>query len=635
MALDLQDSYGSIEEKIKAGRTYLEVKQSAIKLKNEAKDNLEQAKNLTTTTVDKLKEQKKRYQRQIKTQMDHMLSTLQFNSGAGGASLNYVKAKFIEVLLRIGPKIFDSLVKESIHSLGCSAQQAFDGTQTLYIKVKSTDIINLLKKDPTVPNSAAAYEKLAPFTNQYPFSMNWEMWDRLQHLNQPYPIYGASGQKLFDITYVQQDGNAITGDFYKIDLVNRIGGVNTVSNFLIDYYKNINLVDTTNIFAQLMDMITGAISIDAKIGTGEIEIQSKFLLILQRILGLCFDSKKEIDVSGISKVAELDGVDESFFEFSDIDLRNIEQRITNIKKQVVEFEECQNVLLPVDTQSIIDGINNIGKVTKIEEQQKLAESLTDILTENERWRLLVPNSVDIKLTVDLSFLKNIPKAIFMSLLSPKVLLPILIMSKAIGQTVADLIGDFLSFAKLFSRFTIAMMSIIGALFIQELFKIIKRDIKRLVNEIITDIAKEKIMKKYAMILKLIQIILIIAKFIDDWRKCKSVVDEILALLNLISSGGKKGGGVPSFILAASELLDGFSNTRAAINIIEEFQKIGLPTGPMPDGSPNLVLQSELARVTGLSKEWVENGKAQIFVKPLTVTPAFVTLPTGDIYGKWY
>jgi len=424
MAIDLENAYGSIEEKIKAGRTYLDVKQSAIKIKNEVKNNLEQDKALVTTTVDKLKEQKKRFQRQMKTQMDHLVSTLQFNSGSGGASINYVKAKFIEVLVRIGPKIFDSLVKESITSLGCSAQQGFDGTQTLYIKVKSTDILNLLKRDPTEKNSAAAYEKSAPFTNQYPFSMNWEMWDRLQHLNQPYSIYGASGQKLFDITYVQQDGNGITGDFYKIDLVNRTVGVNTVSNFLIDYYKSINIVDTSNIFMQLMDAISGAFSMDLRLGTGEIEIQSKFLLILQRILGLCFDSKKEIDVSGVSKIPELDGIDESFFEFSDIDLRNIEQRITNIKKQVVEFEECQSVLLPVDSASIIDGVNKIGQITKVEDQQKLAESLTDLLTENERWKLLLPNSVDIKLTVDLSFLKNIPKAIFMALLSPKVILPL-------------------------------------------------------------------------------------------------------------------------------------------------------------------------------------------------------------------
>ena len=46
-------------------------------------------------------------------------------------------------------------------------------------------------------------------------------------------------------------------------------------------------------------------------------------------MGLCFDNRKEIDVSGIAKLAELDDIDESFFEFTDIDLRNIFDVLTN------------------------------------------------------------------------------------------------------------------------------------------------------------------------------------------------------------------------------------------------------------------------------------------------------------------
>lgn len=638
MSVDLQNSYNSVEQKIKSSRTYLEVKQDTSKILEEQKNNLEKAKSAVSTSKETLKNQKKRFQRQVKTQMDHLLSTVQFNSGAGSSTFNYIKKKFIEVTLRIGPKLLELITEQSIHALGCSAQQAFDGTQTIYIKVKSTDIQNLLKRDPNDENAAVAYEKTPPTPNTIPYSMNRELWDRLQHLNAPIPYYGASGQKLFDISYVQvaQPGN-ITGDFFKISLTNRIGGANTVSNFLIDYYKSIQILDTNNLFAQLMDQITGAISFDAKIGSGELEINNKFLLLLQRILGLCFDSKREIDVSGVSKVAELDGVDESFFEFTDIDLRYIDQQISNTQKGVVEFEECENVLLPVDSKKIIDHLLKFNKATKIEDEQKLAESLTDILTEDERWKISVPNSVDIKLSVDLSFLTSLPKAIVMTLLSPKVILPLLIMLKAIGQTAGDLIENFLSLFKYLRKYIIGLMSSIGAIFVKELFEIIKKDIKKLVGEILGDIAKEKAMKKMAMILKLIQLILIIARFVDDWKKCKSVVDEILALLNLIGGGGKgvAGSSVPSFLLAASELLDGFSTTRGAINIIEEFQKLGLPTGPMPDGSPNLVLQSEIARLKGIMNEANENGKTQVFIKPLTVTPAFMTIPAGNIYGKWY
>jgi hypothetical protein len=480
-----------------------------------------------------------------------------------------------------------------------------------------------------------AYEPTLPAPNQIPYSMNRELWDRLQHQSQITQIFGASGQHLFDISYEQTGPGGITGDFFKVRLFNRVTGTNTVSNFLIDYYKSIKLVDTSNLFSQLMDQITGAVSFEAKVGTGELEVTNKFLLLLQRILGLCFDNKREIDVGGTSKVAELDGIDESFFEFTDIDLRTIDQTISNITKGVVEFEECQEVLLPVDSKNIVGGLIKFNKISKVEDQQKLAESLTDLLTEDERWKLLVPTSVDIKLAADFSFLTNLPKAIMMALISPKVLLPILIMSKAIGQTVTDLIEDLTSFIKNFKKYTIQIMAEIGGIFVKELFETIKKDIKKLINEIISDISKEKVLKKYAIILKLIELILIIIRFVDDWKKCKSVVDEILALLNLIGSGTGKSSAIPSFLLAASELLDGFSNTRAAINIIEEFQNLGLPTGPTPDGSPNLVLQSELARVKGIFREVTENGKAQIFVKPLTVTPAMVTLPAGNIFGKYY
>jgi len=54
---------------------------------------------------------------------------------------------------------------------------------------------------------------------------------------------------------------------------------------------------------------------------------------------------------------------------------------------------------------------------------------------------------------------------------------------------------------------------------------------------------------------------------------------------------------------------------------------------MPDGSPNLYLQAKVAEIKGVEKERTENGKVQVFVKPLPVSPAGVTLPAGNIFGK--
>jgi hypothetical protein len=175
------------------------------------------------------------------------------------------------------------------------------------------------------------------------------------------------------------------------------------------------------------------------------------------------------------------------------------------------------------------------------------------------------------------------------------------------------------------------MSKISSLFIEELFNVLKKDITSLVSTILNDLVREKALKRYAIVLKLVSVLLLVSNFVKDFRKCKSVVDEILQLLNLVSSS--VGFRIPAPILVAAELLDGFSPQRALINIIEEYQKLGLPTGALPDGSPNLMLQSKLAELIGTQREEDENGKVQVFIKPLTVTPAGLTLPAGNIFGK--
>ena len=204
------------------------------------------------------------------------------------------------------------------------------------------------------------------------------------------------------------------------------------------------------------------------------------------------------------------------------------------------------------------------------------------------------------------------------------------MVKSLGQTVGDTVQSSMDFIKKFPKFFAEVVSKVGAIFVEELFKIIKKDIENLIQSIITDLEKEALFKKYAMILKLIQLILIIASLIKDWRRCKSVVDEILALLNL--AGGVIGGAIPLPLLFASQLLNGYSETRAFIGTIEELQKLGIPTGDLPDGSPNLDVLAKFGQMKAMGKEDSENNKVQIAVGPLTITPAGMTIP-ANAFGK--
>lgn len=633
MSLDLNYDYKKVQDKVSATKAYTNLKSQYSASQKKAGESFDSKNADVSQSINKVKEQAKRYEKQIKSQFEQLLDINNITGGKGSNSINYVKKLLLQTLKNIEPKIQEILNDESLNAVGCDQQQMFNG-QILYIKVSSIDLGSLLKKDPNEIVGKVLYEKDPIQVQTYPFSLNKELYQRIES-GQPYSIdngqlyIGQSGQDLFDIQYVETDNLGQTGPWYKITLVNRVNNINKVGEFMVDYYKTIKIVDYHNILASIMNSLSGAISIQANIGLTQAEDATKFELILQRILGLCFDNKSEIDVSGVAKVAELDGVDDSFFEFTEIDLRNIDLTVNNIKNGVVEYENCDNIKLPVDSESVLDSLNNLLHIPD-NDLVNAADDLTKVLTDNPEWSGLAITG-NINAAVNLNFVKLLVQGLINSILSPKILLPIFTMLKALGQTVVDQINSFMDFAKKFKSFVINLVSKIGALFVKELFQLIKKDIKNLIQQVIMDVAKETADKRIIMILKLIQLLLLIAQFISDWRRCKSVVDELLWLLKVATSG-MGGGGIPLPLLFASQLLGGYSESRAFLGAIEEMQKLGIPTGPMPDGSPNLDVLSKFAQMKAMAKEDAENGKVQVAVGPLSITPAGLTVP-ASAYGK--
>jgi hypothetical protein len=446
--------------------------------------------------------------------------------------------------------------------------------------------------------------------------------------NTTYTHIGKSGQDLCSIKYYENHPvDNTTGPWYEVDLKNRNNPLK-VGEFMVDYYDTIRISEDTDIIASIMESLSGSISMKINAGTSQVENASKYELILARILGLCFDSRgNEIDTSGISKIAELDGIDDSFFEFTDIDLRNIDTRTQNIRKGVIQFEDCDNIDLPVNFNEIIGALGQLN-FYEGSEFENAANNITDVLANNPAW-IGVGINIDPQVVVDTNFIKLITNGMISALITPKMILPIIVMYKALGNTLADNIKSFVDFAKIFKQFFINLVSKVGAIFVEELYKLIKEDILKLVQQVIRDIAKEKIVKKYAMILKLIALLLSIVGLITDYRRCKNLIDDLLALLNLLNIPGS---GIPLPFLFAAQLLDGYSESRAFIGAIEEMQSLGIPTGAMPSGAPNFDLLGKFGQMKAMAFEDAENNKLQVAVGPLTVTPAFLTVPTSS-YGK--
>jgi hypothetical protein len=505
-----------------------------------------------------------------------------------------------------------------------------------------------------VPSASPIFK---PYGGTKDFPMNKQMYQIMetQNLGRSYSqingknYLGKSGQNLFDFQYTTTNSFGVTGNYFRMLLLDRENNVNNVGEFLSDYYSTIKLIDPVDVGMQLTNIVSGAISINSQIGIGEITNQSKFMLIAQRVLGLCFDSRQEIDVSGTAKIAELDGVDDSFFELSEVDLRNIDIEITNVQNGVMEFVDCDNVKLPVDSESLVSQLIDFRDDVDTQTPEQQVNSINNILnsiSQNPQWAPLIPSNFNASVAIDKNIIQKIPLAVAAGVLSPKVLLPLYTLLSVVqsGATYtynqqvtsvneviqsgnsntaqgSNIVADGADFLKKYKKFSIDTISLINNEFLKVLFQELKRDILLLVAAVLKDVTKSQRLKKYAIILKLIQLALIIAQLIDDYRKCKSLMSSILLLLDAINGLGPKQliskNDIPIPLLYLADFLPGFSPERATINTIELLQGLGIPTGTLPDGSPNLMLLYNLMSNKGVDTERAENEVVRIVLK----TPA--------------
>jgi hypothetical protein len=645
MAIDNSDDYKKIKGKISAyNKTIQSKKDAAQNKKNQTGDNFAKTQdkhfsNLNEwgdTTQGYTQEKRRLIKDSVTSQLDQLTEIFMISSKEGGGKLSQLDSTqklnqiYNETILETKSRISELWIQEAIKTAGCSEEQTYQNND-IYIRVESIDLFQTLKDGPDESPSNLRYEKFNTPNGTIPFSMNRELYERTQNAGVALSNYiGASSNSIMDISYVTQDNFGNTGNFYKVTLNNRPDQINRVTEFMYDYYMSIDLLNIDELIGNVIDYLTGAISFNMNVGQSQLGERKKFQIILQRILGLCFDNQREIDVSGIAKLSVNEQLDESFFQMSSIDLRNIESEVDNIIKGVVEFTDCDNVKLPIKDeetirfiQDIRDNFNTDGE--KLEQLSKFGTEIGD----NEDWQFALPN-INFQLSIQQDMLKVIPQAIMATLLSPKNLLGIFVVFKALGNVFVDQIENLTDFMDKMKSFLVEVMSKVGAIFVEELFNAIKNNIDTIVLALLNDIRRESQDSTVRIITSILSSALILIGLIQDWRRCKSVIDELLALLQL--AVGRLNLNLPLFALALSGSLPGMSETRMFANVIEEMEKTGLPTDDLPDGSPNLMLQSILSQIKGGKKEQDENGVTEVYIPPLTITPAGVTLPSKGV-GK--
>jgi hypothetical protein len=642
MSIDLSQDYSTIKAKLSALTTVLENDKNESILKKSIDGNAQDLNNQDINRpISEFTSGVTKTIKTVKSQFEELIDIFKYtlpNNQTGSYNSTLLRV-FLQASNNTKEKILQILVEEVLAAIGCSQEQTFIINDPIYIKVESIDLFDQLKNNPNEEPNAFLYEEFETSPGAIPFSMNREIYSRIQDPNVSLKdntgsnYIGASNTDIFDFEYTKQDAQGNVGNFLKVTLLKDTGAVKRISDFLMDYYQSIDILNFDILVANIMQLMTGFMTISGGISDGKQVDVASWQKILTRILGLCFDDTEQIAVSGNAKLSDLGLLDESFFQLTPLDLRNIELETENIKKGVVEFEDCDNVKLPINVESFNSGMRYIRSQDSISFKISAIETFLFDTANNKDWKSLTGPKFNLDAALKLDFIKALPKAVMSTILSPKTVFGIMVALKALGSLVGDNIDTLMSFINRFKKFVINLMSRTLSIFIEELFDLIKKNIKDLVADILRRIVQESKNKQVQMYTSIIYALYLLGSLILDYRKCKSVVDEILALLNLgLQSAGLGNISMPLPLLAGSAILPGVSDTRAFSNVIEQLQKSGLPTGDLPDGSPNLMNIGIFGMVKGMNQEQAENGKTDVFIPPLTITPAGVTIPAKG-WGK--
>jgi len=645
MAIDVNKDVDDISKTITNYQQYKEFKQSYDELKKVGGTSFEEDKKKIVNQLDKYNRNKKKQDNTCTPFLEHLVKQLQKLKGSGLDTDKFVKKIYLNSLKETKKGIVELLVELTKEFLNCGENQAYNFNTSFYIPVSEIDLFGVLQTSPTDKIGKFFYEQKPENFQLYssnptnePFSMNRELYNRTQNLNQSFSstagsdYIGTSYQNLFDITYVESYSDPLTfqvvnGNFFKVDLKPR-QTFPTIDEFLNDYYSSINVLEIKTLFTYLVDLTTGAISFAQNEGKSKLDSLQKVMAINRRISCLCSDTKKEISVNSNAKISEIDNTTDSFFELTDVELRIIEQNISNIKKGVIEFEDCDNVQVPLNVDATLVALDNLTYNEDTNNQNEIEDALN----------ILYPTSDQtFKPSLDKGFLEQFLNAMAASVLSPKTILPFLTMAYATNQPIPAGVNNIEKFSKDYRTFYTKFISRLLAKLTEKVFKELTKEIIKLTNFINSDIVSEKRNKLTKIILSIIALIGSPLNAILNFQECKSCIDELLKLLNLAVNASRAkilqvGGEIPLPLLLASRALAGYSSTRAFMNTMENLESIGVPVGPMPDGSPNKFVASVFAIIEGQERENIQNGKLAAGVPALTVLPIGLTIP-ASAYGK--
>jgi hypothetical protein len=440
----------------------------------------------------------------------------------------------------------------------CGADSTFKIPQ-LRLKPSEIDFLNMLTIDPTSTMGAILYED-----NEVKIPYNKKLYDTFS--GNSFQFNGNSGQKLFDINW-----DADTQEY----IVSNINTTYKVGEFFNDYYSSIQFPDFLSVIKKSM-LLTNSIE-----STAPIQFKKSVNDLnkaTNRFFAVCGSPTPQNRV--VEPFNENEENLEDYFDFDNTDDVDFDEEDA-VLRNVLKFTDCNNFEIPINDLIIEDFIYEIT-TKSIDDliDDTLNKTANDAFEKSEG----SVSSDSINNSLNTKFIKNLPRGVILSIMTPKIFFPITLtykLFKSLTTTVIETKELLKKLSKLFAN----LIQIVFWKFIREFWSRIKKELINFIKKIVAQIIKNKY-KRYVNILTSIIQVLKNIQF-QNIDNCENLFGTIIKTIEkALSVKGRFN--VPGFFLSNMNVLPGLSRERIIMDTLTRLQSKGVPIQDVYTQKNNIV-----------------------------------------------
>ncbi len=479
----------------------------------------------------------------------------------------HAKTSTRKVLEQSKDIVLENVKKHFFASDGiCGTDQTIT-VDSLKLKPNEFDFLNVLSVDPTQATGQIVYEPTTGSTSK--LKVNRELYESFGGTT--FDMRTPSGNSMFEMNW-----SGDTQEWTVSGLSNTVPY--KVEEFFNDYYSSIELPDIEHIVKTSMLMTIQSGETHPLLEKGMTHLNR----LLSKLMAICGTPTDRNDLSKQTPVDLFDENDqdiELYFNFDDVEGIDLDDEDGRYRK-VLKFTDCNNFEVPVDKTMLEDFIY-LGYKKNLNDlvDSTLNRAATNAFEQSDS---SIP-AVQFNLNILNLFILNLPKALVMSVFTPKFFLPIILMYKVLKLT-ANQVVDILTSMKNLSKLFWAIVKDLFWLFIREFWKLIKVDLLAFVMKIVKKILKNKY-KRYVVIIT--ALIALLTKILEEGiDNCFAIFNAILSSIQMALSLSSPIS-IPGILLGLSDKLPGYSQDRAYLNISERLERAGISLGPIFGEDNNL------------------------------------------------